>query len=92
MPESSKQVKSMKLNVDQTVKEFERDLLKREGIIMHPIVISKLTDAKSAQLPITNLDQILEPSEEKSGPFRARFSVMHILPEIGSQFKPESVS
>lgn len=92
LPASSQQVQGMKLHVDQLVKDFERDTLKREGMIMHPIVISKLKDAKSAQLPITSLDQILESTDEKSGPVRARFSVMHILPEIGAQFKPESVS
>ena len=82
----------MKIDSEKASLALEREILSMDGKIMHPVIVSNITNAKEANLPLKSLDRILSNSEEekKYSVFRTRFSTMAILPKIStSEFKPD---
>ncbi len=90
LPYPSVLAQSMKIDVENVTKNFERtQLLLGEGVkILHPTIISKVTHKQF--LPLENLDKILNEEAVTDKPHRVRIGMVHTKPAL-SLDKADSV-
>ena len=88
----------MKFTEAKATLALEREILllnQSENKIMHPVIVTRITDAVKAHLPIVSLDSILSTdlNANKEKQFRCRYSVIAIQPSIGQDiFKADQIS
>jgi hypothetical protein len=78
---------------------LERELLllnQFDNKIMHPVIVTRITDALKAHIPLASIDSILSTDftalENNGKQFRCRYSVIASKPAIGQDFKADSIS
>lgn len=90
---------TMKIDLARQALNVEKELLQlnpAENKIMHPVIISRITNNEFAQLRQTSLDEILDTdlsdAKAKETIFKARISVLSVRPQLGASFKPDQIA